>query len=334
MICDARITTGGVHPPGSAFHGTARSCSGGLVRQAHDQTVDRGRELRRRLQDREILVADGATGTQLMAAGLTPGTAPELWNIERPQRILALHRSYVDAGSQIIMTNTFGGNRVKLSRASLGQRVIELNQSAARLARESAGDRAFVAGDIGPTGELMAPMGRLTEDEAIATFAEQASALAAGGADVIWIESMMELGEARAAVIGARQSTELPILCSLSFGPNSRTVMGLEAKVAAQELWPLGLDAIGANCGEGPDIIEDVLGQMAEVLPNEPLIAKPNAGVPQLVDGRLTYDMSPPDLAARVAGYVHLGARIIGSCCGSTPAHIAAITSLIGQPRH
>ena len=179
----------------------------------------------------------------------------------------------------------------------------------------------------------MAPVGKLTSDEAVATFAEQALALAAGGADVIWIESMMELGEARAAVIGARQSTELPILCSLSFGPNSRTVMGLEAKVAAQELWPLGLDAIGANCGEGPDIIEDVLGQMAEVLPNEPLIAKPNAGVPQLVDGRLTYDMSPSDLAARVAGYVRLGARIIGSCCGSTPAHIAAITSLIGQSR-
>ena len=288
-------------------------------------------KLRTRLDAGEILIADGATGTMLMAAGLAPGTPPELWNVERPQQILALHRSYLDAGSQIILTNTFGGNRTKLSKAGIGGRVRELNGAGAALAREAAMDNAYVAGDIGPTGELMMPLGTLAYDEAVDVFAEQAAALESSGADLIWIESMMDLEEARAAVVGTREATALPVFCSLSFGPNARTIMGVSAKMAAQELWPLGLAAIGANCGEGLDVVDEVLKQMAEVLPAVPLIAKPNAGAPRAVNGITEYDMPPSDFAERMAEFVALGARIVGSCCGSGPAHISALAKASGK---
>ena len=276
----------------------------------------------------EFLIADGATGTMLMAAGLPPGTPPELWNAEQPAQIVRLHRSYVDAGSELILTNTFGGNRTKLSKAGLDGRALELNRAGAALAREAAGDGAYVAGDIGPTGDLMAPLGALTHEDAVAVFAEQASTLTKGGVDLIWIESMMALEEARAAIMGARSATKLPILCSLAFGTGGRTIMGLEASKAAAELWPLGLTAIGANCGQGPDTTGDVLRQMSDALPGVPLIAKPNAGLPRTVDTQVVYDMAPSDFAERMFKLISLGARIVGSCCGSTPAHISALSDL------
>jgi 5-methyltetrahydrofolate--homocysteine methyltransferase len=215
-----------------------------------------------RLADGEVLIADGAAGTMLMAAGLPPGTPPELWNVENPEKILSLHNAYVQAGSQIILTNTFGGNRIKLSKSGLGERARELNLAGAALARQAAGDQAAVAGDIGPTGELMSPFGSLTYEEAMAAFAEQAAALAEGGADAIWIETMVDIDEARAAVTGAHQVTNLPVFCTMSFGPKGRTMMGVSAKQAVEVLWPLGLAAIGANCGEGLEPIEIVLKQM------------------------------------------------------------------------
>jgi 5-methyltetrahydrofolate--homocysteine methyltransferase len=285
--------------------------------------------LRERLQAGETLIADGATGTILMAAGLPPGTPPELWNLQQPEQILQLHRAYLDAGSQIILTNTFGGSRIKLAAAGLGDRTRELNQAAVALAREAAGMEAFVAGDIGPTGELMAPFGPLTYQRALEVFAEQAEALAEAGADLVWIETMMDLEEARAAVTGARQACDLPLFCSLSFGPRGRTMMGVKAGQAASELWPLGLAAIGANCGEGIDVVEPVLKEMGETLPDAPLIAKPNAGLPKLVGDRTVYDMEPAAFAARIPDFVALGARILGGCCGSRPAHIAAVSETV-----
>jgi 5-methyltetrahydrofolate--homocysteine methyltransferase len=289
------------------------------------------KDLRARLQAGETLIADGATGTTLMAAGLPAGTPPELWNVERPEQILQLHRSYLDAGSQIILTNTFGGSRIKLATAGLGDRARELNQAAVTLAREAAGEDAFVAGDIGPTGELMAPYGPLIYARAAEVFAEQAEALAGAGADLIWIETMMDLEEARAAVTGARRVCDLPIFCSLSFGPRGRTMMGVKAGEAASELWPLGLAAIGANCGEGIDVVEPVLKAMGEVLPDAPLIAKPNAGLPKLVGDQTVYDMEPATFAARIPDFVALGARIVGACCGSRPDHIAAVSRVVGR---
>lgn len=282
-----------------------------------------------RLQAGDILVADGAMGAPLMAAGLPPGTPPDLWNVERPEEILSLHRVYVNAGAQIIITNTLGGTRLRLEKVGLGDRAAELNRAGVALAREASGNSAYVAGDIGSTGAMMEPLGKLAPEEAVEAFAEQAAALESGGVDLIWIETMIDLEEARAAVIGAREATDLPIFCSLSFGPKGRTLMGQLASQVAEELWPLGLAAIGANCGEGPDVVDEVLIQMRQVAPEAPLIAKPNAGRPELVDGQTVYDMAPAEFAGRVSDYLDLGARIVGGCCGSNPAHIAAIAELI-----
>lgn len=288
-----------------------------------------GMDLRERLSAGEILLADGATGTALMAAGLPPGTPPEVWNVEQPDEILRLYRSYLDAGSQIILTNSFGGSRIKLDKGGFGERAEELNQAAAALARRAAGENAFVAGDMGPTGEMMAPLGKLTYQEAEEIFAEQARALATGGVDLIWVETMMDLDEARAAVSGARRATMLPIFCSLSFGPRGRTMMGVKASQAAKVLWPLGLTAIGANCGDGIDVIEPVLRQMREVLPTAPLIAKPNAGMPKLIGNETVYDMEPAAFAERIPEFITLGAQIVGACCGSMPAHISAVSDTL-----
>lgn len=273
----------------------------------------------------QLLVADGATGTMLMAAGLPAGTAPELWNVEQPTQILALHGAYLEAGSQIILTNTFGGSRIKLGKFGLGERAVELNRAAAQLARQAAEGKAYVAGDIGPSGELMAPMGPLTFETALAAFTEQAAALAEGGVDLIWVETMTDLSEATAAVKAAKQVTDLPVFCSLSFERKARTMMGVSGKQAAEKLWPMGLAAIGANCGEGLEMIPEVLRQMRDVAPQAPLIAKPNAGLPKLVGGQTVYDVSPEDFARQMKEFIAQGAQIVGACCGSSPAFIREI---------
>ncbi|MBN1313900.1 MAG: homocysteine S-methyltransferase family protein [Anaerolineales bacterium] len=286
-----------------------------------------------RLNAGDILIADGSTGAVLMAAGLPAGTPPEIWNVENPEQILQLHQSYLDAGSQIILTNTFGGSRIKLEMAGLGDRTVELNRHAVKLAQKAAGDRAYVAGDIGPTGELMSPMGKLTYERAFEVFKEQVQAQVEVGVDLIWIETMSDLDEARAAVMGAIQTTTLPVFCSLSFGPKGRTMMGLRASQAAQELWALGLAAIGANCGEGIPPVLEALQQMREVLPNAPLIAKPNAGLPRLVGDKTVYDMTPGDFAANAPVFIELGAQILGGCCGSTNEHIAAVATAVSKSK-
>jgi 5-methyltetrahydrofolate--homocysteine methyltransferase len=275
------------------------------------------------------LVADGATGTMLMAAGLNPGTPPELWNIERPDQIVELHNSYLEAGSQILLTNSFGGSPIKLGKAGLADRTREINRAAANLAREASGERAFIAGDLGPTGELMAPMGPLTFESALSAFSEQAAALAEGGVDAIWVETMSDLTEARAAVTAARQSSDVPVFCSLSFGKKARTMMGVTPKQAVTELWPLGLTAIGANCGEGLEMIPDVLAQMREVEPGIILIAKPNAGLPKLSHGTTIYDIEPPEFAKRMVDFIEQGAQVVGACCGSSPTYISEMVGLL-----
>lgn len=294
------------------------------------------RDLRTHLRDGNLLIADGATGTVLQAAGLPPGAAPELWNVDRPDFIRAHHRAYLDAGSQVILTNTFGGSRIKLERTGgLGSRVEELNRAAAILAKAEAGEQAYVAGDIGPTGELMAPLGSLSYDDAANAFAQQAVALAEGGADLIWIETMTDLAEAQAAVEGAQRATNLPLFCSLSFGRGGRTMMGVSPSQAAETLWPMGLTAIGGNCGEGVEVMTPVLTGMRETLdriagPGKyTLIAKPNAGLPHLEEGETVFDLDPAGLAAHVPTFVELGAQVIGACCGSSPAYIAAIAAAL-----
>jgi len=285
-----------------------------------------------RLASGQVLVADGATGTMLQTAGLPTGTPGEAWILERPEEIMRLHQAYLEAGSQLILTSTFGGTRARLKAAGLDAQVAEINRRAAELARQAAGDEVYVAGDIGPTGEMMAPLGKLTYEGALELFAEQAQALATGGVDAIYIETMSDLNEAKAAVEGAQQTCDLPVFCTFSFDTHGRTSMGVSPVQAAQALAALGIQAIGANCGHAPEEVLEFLPQMGQAVPDAYLIAKPNAGVPRMVKRQVVYDAGPERMAELAGRYVELGARVVGACCGSSPAHIAAIAEAVHNP--
>lgn len=284
------------------------------------------------LSSGHVLVADGATGTMMQEMGLPVGVPPELWNVEQPGNVCMLHRAYLEAGSRVILTNSFGGSRIKLERSGgLGARTKELNHAAARLAKGEAGDSAFVAGDIGPTGELMEPYGTLSYVDAVEAFVQQAEALVEGGVDLLWVETMSDLSEARAAVEAARRVTDLPVFCSLSFTTSGRTMMGVTPAQAAEALWPLGLLAIGANCGEGLEVMSPILAEFERALPGVSLIAKPNAGLPRLVDGKTVFDLGADEFAAHMPHLVEQGARVVGGCCGSSPQHISAIVTALSN---
>ncbi|MGQ9585932.1 MAG: homocysteine S-methyltransferase family protein [Anaerolineae bacterium] len=278
-----------------------------------------------RLERGEVLVADGATGTWLQNAGLPPGAAPELWNVERPEAILAMHRAYLEAGAEIILTNTFGGSRHKLGKAGLAERAEELNHAAAALARQAAGHNALVAGDIGPLGDLLAPLGPVTREQAVEVFAEQGRYLAEGGVDFLLVETMADLEEAAAAVEGVRSVTGLPVVCSMSFDTHRRTMMGVRPEQMVERLWPLGLAAVGVNCGRSLEDNEAALLAAHQANPRAPLWYKPNAGLPRLEGGRTVFDVGPEEFAAAVAQAPEHGARVVGGCCGTTPDHIRAL---------
>lgn len=290
-------------------------------------TAIRDKGVIERLTAGETLITDGAMGTLLMAKGLEPGSPPEEWNAVHPQWVADVHRAYVAAGSQIVLTNTFGGSRIRLAREGLSDRMEEFSRAGAALALEAAAGRAYVAGDIGPCGEMMEPMGSLTYAEAAENFARQARVLAKSGVDLLWVETMMDLNEARAAVEGARQAADLPVFCSMSFGPGGRTVMGTSAAQALEGLKSLGPAAFGANCGEGLDVMDAVLDQLPA--PGIPLIVKPNAGLPRMAGDRAVYDVGPDEFAQRIAALAARGAQVVGACCGSRPEFIAAIARAI-----
>jgi methionine synthase I (cobalamin-dependent) len=277
----------------------------------------------------KVLVADGATGTMLQQAGLPPGMPGEFWVEENPQEISCLHQAYVDAGSEIILTSTFGATRARLRAAGLDHHVSAINLRATEIAREVAGDDIYVAGDIGPTGEMMAPMGKLTMESAREMFAEQAKALSAGPVDCIFIETMSDLDEAKAAVLASRQVTDLPIFCSFSFDTHGRTGMGISPSQAGAAAVEWGVHGVGANCGHNPEDVIAILKELRGTAPRAFLIAKPNAGVPRLVERRAVYDATPERMAVLAKQYVDQGASIVGACCGSSPAHIAAIARAI-----
>src|SRR5882672_8009962 len=239
------------------------------------------------------ILADGAMGTMLFANGLQFGDPPEVWNVSHPEVIRRIQRGYLEAGSRLVMTNTFGGNRLRLRLHGLDDQVAELNQTAAILLRaevDAAGGRALVAGDIGPTGEIMAPLGTLAEDEAVDVFEEQAAALIAGGVDLIWIETMSHLSEIGAAIRGARRaSATIPVIATMTFDTRGYTMMGVSPEQAARSLLEAGADAIGGNCGNGPDELLPVIEKMHAVAPDAVLVAKSNAGMPELVDLRAIY---------------------------------------------
>ena len=276
----------------------------------------------------EILVSDGATGTMLQSMGLEWGQAPEAWLVEQPDKIQALHRAYVEAGSDVILSCSFGGTHFRLARHGLGERVTEVNRRAVELAREVAGDDVFVAGDMGPTGQLLGPRSKVTVEQIAEAFAQQAEGLAAGGADFLVIETMSDLDEAQAAVAGARLATNLPIFCTFSFDTHGRTMMGVKPEQAAQALGPL-VQGIGANCGHDPAEYEGLIRAMHQAQPEAILWAKPNAGMPRLVGEETVYDATPEYMAEIALGLRQAGAQVIGGCCGTTPAHIAAIAAVV-----
>lgn len=284
---------------------------------------------------RGTLVSDGAMGTELQERGLTDGGAPELWNVEKPEQIEAVLEEYASAGARFITTNTFGGTRGRLAMHGLEARLFELNKAGAEIARRVANRHpgTFVMGDIGPSGDLMEPMGRLTEESAIELFSEQILALVAGGVDAILIETMSDLSEVEAAVKAAKLAAPgLPIIATMSFDTNLRTMMGVRPAQAVVALSALGVRIIGANCGRGMDEMRIIASQMVEARPEGVfIIAQSNAGLPILVGAEFEYQGTPEEMGLFAKEMQGIGVNIVGSCCGSSPAHTAAISSALGK---
>lgn len=281
------------------------------------------------------VVADGAMGTMLFALGLQNGESPELWNVEFPDRVRGVHRAYIEAGSQLVLTNTFGCNRLRLAFHAVENRAHELNVAAARLARaeaDAAERPVAVGGSMGPTGGIIAPYGELGVDEATSAFAEQAAGLVEGGVDVLWIETMSALEEVQAAVEGCRRAAPgFPLAATMTFDTHGHTMMGVKPEKAVETLQELDMIAVGGNCGNGPQEIEAVVQKMQGVSPHTVLIAKANAGLPHLDGDVPVYDATPLVMADHAVRVRDLGAQIIGACCGSTPDHIRAMALALGK---
>src|ERR1700690_2571887 len=280
------------------------------------------------LAERPWLLADGATGSNLFERGLQSGDAPEMWNADHPQRIADLQRAFIDAGADIILTNTFGGTRHRLKLHKAESRVGGLNERAALISRQEA-DRAgrvvLVGGSMGPTGEILEPLGPLSAAGAQDAFAEQAAALERGGADVLWIETMSSVEETEAAIAGAR-ATGLPVVATLSFDTNGRTMMGITPFDLAALHRRNHLDACGSNCGVGPsELIASIVNLASASDPSAVLVAKANCGIPQFVDGAIRFSGTPALMAQYACLALDAGARIIGGCCGTTPEHLGVM---------
>jgi methionine synthase I (cobalamin-dependent) len=280
------------------------------------------------LAQRPWLLADGATGSNLFHRGLQSGDAPELWNTEHPERIAELERAFVEAGADIILTNTFGGTRYRLKLHKAGDRVAELNEKAAAIARAEA-DRTrrtvLVGGSIGPTGEILEPLGALSFEAAREAFTEQAEALKRGGADLMWIETMSSVEETEAALAGAR-TTGLPVVATLSFDTNGRTMMGVTPSDLAGLHRKHHFAACGSNCGVSPsELVASIVNLAAAADPSAILVAKANCGIPKYVDGAIRFDGTPELMAVYARLAIDAGARIIGGCCGTTPEHLSVM---------
>ncbi len=289
------------------------------------------------LQDR-ILLAEGAMGTMLQSRGLRSGECQEEWNVSHREEIQNIHAGYLRAGCDLIITNTFGGNRFCLRKFGLEDRVREFNKAGVKIAKEvvnfklsTLNFQPYILGDVGPTGEFVEPVGTLTFEAMYEVFREQVSALAEEGVDAFIIETMSDLREARAATRAAGE-TKLPVLVSLSFNPGKkgfRTMMGVDIPAAVEGLTEAGADVIGTNCGEvSLKEMTEIIREMRS-LTGKPLLAQPNAGRPTLIEGKTVYKQSPQEIAAEVGGLREAGANIIGGCCGTTPEHLARMAQVI-----
>lgn len=286
------------------------------------------------LQSGKPILLDGAMGTMLMDAGMEAGESPEEWNVLHPDLVRKIHRDYIQAGSQIILTNSFGGSSIRLETHGLAERVVELNQAAganARAEADGAAQTVLVAGSIGPTGQLMEPLGTMSAAQAEQSFADQAAGLAAGKVDLFWIETMSALEEAKAAIAGVRSVSDLPIAVTMSFDSHGRTMMGVSPEDAVGELQTLDIQLLGANCGTGSDELIEAIQAIQAADPKLPIIAKANSGLPKMVKTEIVYDGSPEVMAAYTTKVWKEGARLIGGCCGSTPEHIRAMAEALAE---
>lgn len=278
-----------------------------------------------------IRVGDGAMGTQLQLLGLTDGGAPELWNVEQPERVRGVLASYAEAGAQLLTTNTFGGSRPRLAMHGLEDRVVELNRAAAEIARSVADEYegVYVLADIGPSGDLMEPMGTLTSEDAQALFAEQITGLIAGGVDGILIETMSDLGEVEAAVKAAKATAPgLPVFATLSFDTNLHTMMGVSPAQAVVAMTEMGADVVGGNCGRGTHEMLVVAEQMSGARPaGALLIMQSNAGLPELQGAEFVYTGTSEEMGEFAQAAWALGVDVVGGCCGSTADHVKAVAT-------
>jgi 5-methyltetrahydrofolate--homocysteine methyltransferase len=275
-----------------------------------------------------VLVLDGAMGTMLQARGLKAGGCPEEMNLVAPEVVEGIHREYAEAGADILVTNTFGGSRVKLAHYALEDRVAEVNARAVEIARKAAGRERFVAASIGPTGRFLEPVGDALFDEMVEVFGEQVAAFSDAGADLITLETFLDIRELRAAMVACRSFSRLPVIAQMTFDDGGRTVLGTPPEAAAVTLDALGADVIGSNCGLGPEGIFAVLEKMRSVT-SRPLISQANAGLPELRGGVTVFPATPGEMTGYHEQMIALGVRVVGGCCGTTPAHIGAIRAAL-----
>ena len=278
-----------------------------------------------RIKSGAVLISDGATGTNLQQRGLTAGKPGEVWVLERPEEILRLHRDFIAAGADIILTCTFGGTSIRLALEGLEDRTAELNQRAADMAKQAVqGTTVLVAGSIGPTGQMLKPLGSMEEEDCYKAYEQQARALAQTGVDLLVIETQYDLNEAGLAVKAARAVSDLPLICSFSYDRGTRTMMGVKPAQMAKT-FAGQVDLLGINCGKS---LEDNLNALQELrsATDLPLWFKPNAGLPRVdAEGHTVFDVSPENMAARVHDWLAAGASVVGGCCGTSPAHLQEI---------
>ncbi|MFC1497474.1 homocysteine S-methyltransferase family protein [Verrucomicrobiota bacterium] len=290
------------------------------------------RKISEEIRDRRVLVSDGAWGTFLQKKGMKPGECPELWCIEHPDSVLEIAVSYIEAGSDMIQTNSFGANRFKLEHFRLSSRAAELNEAAAKISRKAAGPEKRVIASVGPTGKMLL-MGDVTEEDLYEVFKEQVQALEKGNADACCIETFAAIDEAEIAVKAAKKNTDLEIICTFTFEQNQqgeyRTMMGVSPSEMAGTMLKAGADIIGANCGNGMERMVDIVKEIRQAAPDTPILVHANAGMPVNVDGKDIFPETPEEMAENTLKVIKAGANIIGGCCGTTPDHIRAIAAAV-----